>query len=84
MFKKLIAFFRTPTIEEAYQNGRKTVDEHLAEAINKQDEANYLYAMASGGFNSKPPHYAFDRGVNDRLTELSYLHSTDPKEISND
>ena len=72
MFKAIVRFFRGPSVDEAYQNGRKCVDEALANAQDQQDEAQHLYHLASGGFNSKPYHYAFDSGVKDRLDELGY------------
>ena len=74
MFQKLIKFFKGPTPEEAYRNGRRCVMDALNSVApeGKREEANHLYAMASGGFNSTAAHRAFDQGVRDKLAALGY------------
>lgn len=72
MFAKLRKFFCGPTPEEAYANGARLVDAELAKAADQAAEAEHLYAMASGGFNTTEAHRQFDRGVNDRLDALGF------------
>lgn len=72
MFKKLIKFFKGPTPEEAYQNGRRCVIERLEKVADKEAESLHLFLMAAGGFNTTAAHREFDRGVVDQLITLGY------------
>lgn len=73
MIKWLLSFFRTPSVEEAEQEGYNLVmreSRSVKYAQSWADRAAELEAMASGGFNTKPHHHAFDRGVIKALAEL--------------
>lgn len=82
MFEYLKSLFKNPTDEEAYESGKKTVDVEMSQTPHhKQELANKLYGLASGGFNTKPHHNAYDRGVRDRLYELGYKDPSCPGEF---
>lgn len=76
MWKKFKSWFFGATPEEAYENGRKTVDTYLrdgmAQGRNPALVAEHLWAMGFGGFNTTKAHREFDRGVQDKLEELGY------------
>lgn len=72
MWKSFKRFMLGPTVEEARIAGANLVDKALKGAVCPEDEADHLYALAYGGFNTKPAHKAFDEGVQDRLEELGY------------
>ena len=72
MFKKLIKWFKGPTPEEAYANGRAVALSEINQASDKSRKADHLYNMASGGFNTTEAHRQFDRGIEDQLYEMGY------------
>lgn len=72
MWKALVKFFKGPTPEEAYENGRRCARESIAKAEDKSAEADHLFNLASGGFNTTKAHREFDRGVEEQLHELGY------------
>lgn len=72
MFKRLIRWFTGPSPEEAYQDGRNCAEKYMRNAADKNAMADELFDKASGGFNTKPQHFAFDRGVIDYLNDMGY------------
>lgn len=73
MIKWLLSFFHTPSVEEAEREGYNLVMREYRSgkyASLWADRAAELEAMASGGFNTKPHHRAFDRGAIRALAEL--------------
>jgi hypothetical protein len=76
MFNALKRFFCGPTPEEQYLTGRRTADtlltEGQAEGHPLDCVAEHIYAMGFGAFNDTAADRAFDRGIQDRLSELGY------------
>lgn len=72
MLKALVRFFKGSTPLEAYENGRRCARLSIAQAQDKSAEADHLYNLSSGGFNTTQAHREFDRGVNKQLHELGY------------
>lgn len=72
IFRAIRRFFAGPTPQEAYADGIATVDQMLRVAEDKKEEADHIYALADGAFNTKATHKEFDRGARDRLDALGY------------
>lgn len=76
MWKKIKKWFKGPTPEEAYQDGRATAAQILKEqqALGRTDEltAQFIYEMGFGSFNETAHERAFDRGIQDYLRDLGY------------
>lgn len=76
MLKRLIKFFKGPTPEEAFENGKKCVDSMLAEGAEQGRPAHlvaeHIYHMGFGMFNESESEKAFDRGMRARLNELDF------------
>lgn len=72
MLKRLLKFFRGPTPEEAYQNGRRMARDFIAESADKSAGADHLYYMSDGALNGSFAEREFDRGVEDQLHEMGY------------
>lgn len=72
LWSSIKRWFGIRSPEEMYQQGKITVDHYLHDAPNKDNVAEHLYALASGGFNRNENDTRFDQGVKDRLDELGY------------
>lgn len=74
MWKRLIKWFKGPDPAEAYERGRQFVKSTLANCKPEDllSEADHLYNLSSGGFNTTASHNAFDRGINDQLWAMGF------------
>lgn len=64
--------FSSPTDAEAYANGAAFVEQEFVNTPKHVwlERAAELRGLASGGFNTKSHHYAYDRGINHALNKL--------------
>lgn len=73
IMQQLAKWFKGPTPEEAYAKGRDLARTSMQSAEDKQAVADYLYGMASGGFNVTAAHREFDRGIQDELDAMGFI-----------
>lgn len=64
--------FSTLTDAEAYASGVAFVEQEFTNTPKHVwlERAAELRALASGGFNTKSHHFAYDRGINHALDKL--------------
>lgn len=67
----VLRWFRGPTDREMYERGREVVDTALSIPMD-ESVAEYLFSLSDGCFNETPGQKSFDKGVQDRLHELSF------------
>lgn len=72
MWNRILKWLKGPTPEEAYEAGRNCAAEAIKTAKDKSSEADHLYNLAAGGFNTTKAHREFDRGIEDQLHEMGY------------
>lgn len=76
MLSLLKKLFSMPSIEDMYERGKDVVDEALHQGDvmghREADTVTMLFNQSSGGFNTTENEKTFDKGIQDRLTELGY------------
>lgn len=74
LWKRFLNWFKSDNPEEAYERGRQCVRKTLDNCKPEDllSEADRLFDLCSGGFNTTASHHAFDRGVNDQLTAMGF------------